>query len=88
MRPFGLKSRCMFSPGGKSTGKHQMEHMTADGGCPPEAPARASLPDLERDFGLVLDPDLEPDADRALARAIRRLIAVTRASSETFPNLG
>jgi hypothetical protein len=64
-----------------------MEHLTADGGSPPEAPARASLPDLELGFELARDPDLETDADCALARAIRRLIAVTHATSETVHDL-
>ena len=64
-----------------------MEHLTLDGGSPPKVPAHANLPDLELDLELARDPDLEPDVDSALARAIRRLIAVTRAAPETFHNL-
>jgi len=64
-----------------------MEHLTVDGGTPSAAPARGSLPDLELDLELGREPDLEPDVDGALARAIRRLIAVTRATPETVHNL-
>jgi hypothetical protein len=60
-----------------------MEHLTADGTTPPDILACASPPDLE----LNQVPEHEPDLDCVLARAIRRLIAVTRVPSETVPNL-
>ncbi len=46
-----------------------MDNLTIDGGSLPETPACANPP----------EPATDPELDRALARAIRRLIAIVHA---------